>query len=152
LTAAGCSTLWTSAGALIASGITGWASLCVLGVLGFGIVFVAATWTAAAAGGDAPWRRATIARAIIPQVAVEGDPLREQLRLTGRRTPAGMRLFATGRATRHGATSRYAVGSECSLADLRLDSELGPALCGEHCAPALTLWLGDVLGLARSQP
>src|SRR5262249_61910534 len=60
--------------------------------------------------------------------------------------------FSTGRAMRHGAITRYAVGSACSLADVRLASELGPAQRGEHCAPALALWLGDVLGLARSQP
>jgi len=152
LTATGSSMMWTSAAALIASGITGWASLCVLGVLGFGVVFVAATWTAVAAGGDGPWRRAAIARAIVPDTAIEGDPLREELRLTGVRIPAGMRLFVTGRAMRHGAITRYAVGSGCSLADVRLTGELGPAQRGEHCAPPLALWLGDVLGLARSQP
>ena len=79
LTATGCAVIWTSAGALIACGITGWASLSVLGVVGLGAVFVAATWSAIAAGGDAPWRRATVSRAIVPEIATEGDPLREQL-------------------------------------------------------------------------
>jgi uncharacterized protein (DUF58 family) len=152
LTATGCATMWTAAGALVASGITGWASLCMLGVLGLGAVFVAATWTAIAAGGDAPWRRATIARAIVPEIAIEGDPLREELRLTGVRIPAGMRLFATGRATSDAAVTRYAVGAECSHADVRLACELGAATRGEHVAAPLALWLGDVLGLTRTQP
>jgi uncharacterized protein (DUF58 family) len=152
LTATGSAVIWTSAGALIACGITGWASLSVLGVVGLGAVFLAATWTAIAAGGDAPWRRATVTRAIVPEIATEGDPLREQLHLTGVRIPAGMRLFATGRAMPDGPTTRYAIGADCSHADVRLASELGPAQRGEHAAPAMALWLGDVLGLTRTQP
>jgi uncharacterized protein (DUF58 family) len=152
LTATGGAVIWTSAGALIACGITGWASLSVLGVVGLGVVFVAATWTAIAAGGDAPWRRATVTRAIVPEIATEGEPLREQLHLTGVRIPAGMRLFATGRAMPDGPTTRYAIGSDCSHADVQLASELGAAQRGEHVAPAMALWLGDVLGLTRTQP
>ncbi len=152
LTATGGAVIWTSAGALIACALTGWASLSVLGVVGLGLVFVAATWTAIAAGGDAPWRRATVTRAIVPEIATEGEPLREQLHLTGVRIPAGMRLFATGRAMPDGATTRYAIGSDCSHADVQLASELGPAQRGEHVAPAMALWLGDVLGLTRTQP
>jgi len=150
LTATGATMMWTSAIALIASAISGWASLAVLGVLGLGVVFVAALWTALAAGGDSPWRRAAIARTIIPEVSAEGDPLREQLSIAGVRIPAGMRLFATGRAMRHGVVTRYAVGSEGSRAELRLESELGPAMRGEHTAPAMAFWLGDVLGLTRT--
>lgn len=152
LTATGSAVIWTSTGALVACGITGWASLSVLGVVGLGVVFVAATWTAIAAGGDAPWRRATVTRAIVPEIATEGDALREQLHLTGARIPAGMRLFATGRAMPDGPTTRYAIGADCSHADVRLASELSPAQRGEHAAPAMALWLGDVLGLTRTQP
>jgi uncharacterized protein (DUF58 family) len=152
LTATGGSMMWTSTAALIASGITGWASLAVLGVLGLGVVFIAATWTMLAAGGDAPWRRATITRAIVPEVCVEGDRLREQVQIAGARIPAGMRLFASGRALPDGAITRYAIGSECSQADVRLDSDIGLAARGEHNAPPLQLWLGDILGLTRTQP
>lgn len=150
LTATGSSVMWSSALALVASAITGWASLGVLGVLGLGVVFVAALWTALAAGGDAPWRGAAITRTIVPEVSVEGDRLREQVAIAGVRIPAGMRLFATGRAMRHGVLTRYAIGSEGSRAELALHSELGPAMRGEHCAPAMALWLGDVLGLTRT--
>jgi uncharacterized protein (DUF58 family) len=61
-----------------------------------------------------------------------------------------MRLFATGRTTAHGPTTRYAVGAEGSRGELQLDSQLGPARRGEHRAPPLTLWLRDVLGLTRT--
>lgn len=150
LTTSGAAMMWMSAAALVAAAATGWASLSLVGVLGLATVLLAATWTAIAAGGDAPWRRAAIARAILPELAVEGGALREELRITGVRIPVGMRLFATGAAMPHGAVTRYAVGSEASRAELRFDSEIGPALRGEHRAPPLALWLGDVLGLSRT--
>ena len=150
LTASGAAVMWSGAAALVASGLTGWASLSVIGVLGLGTVYITATWTALFAGGDGPWRRAAITRSILPEVAVEGGLLREEVRLTGVAIPAGMRLFAAGRAMRHGAEARYAVGAEGSLADITLESELGHAQRGEHHAPPLALWLGDVLGLTRT--
>lgn len=151
LTATGESVLWVSAAALIAARLTGWASLSVVGVLGLGTVYLAGAWTSIVAGGDASWRHATITRAIFPSTAVEGDSLREEVRWTGMKIPAGMRLFATGCTTRHGVTTRYAVGAESSLADVRLESDLGPAMRGEHHAPPLALWLGDVFGLTRTR-
>ncbi|MDB4958485.1 MAG: hypothetical protein JWO36_6054 [Myxococcales bacterium] len=150
LTPSGIAVAWSAAAALCAARITGWASLSVVGLLGLGIVCTTVIWSTLVAGGTAPWRRATITRAIVPETSVEGDPLREEVRLTSVRIPAGMRLFATGRALRHGATSRYAIGSDGSGADIRLESELGPALRGEHHAPPLVLWLGDILGLTHT--
>jgi uncharacterized protein (DUF58 family) len=150
LTATGAAMTWASAGALAAAGVTGWASLSVVGVLGLGAVYLVVTWTSIVAGGDAPWRRATITRAILPETSVEGDSLREEVRLSGVRIPAGMRLFATGCATPHGVTTRYAVGAEGGRAEVKLESDLGPASRGEHRAPPLALWLGDSLGLTRT--
>ena len=150
LTATGSAVMWLGALAMVAFAVTGWASLSVIGILGLGAVFVAVLWTTLAAGGDAPWRGAAISRAIIPEASVEGDPLREQVDIAGVRIPAGMRLFATGRALPFGAITRYAVGAECSRAELRLTSELGPAVRGEHCAAPLVFWLGDVLGLTHT--
>jgi len=151
LTATGESVLWVSAAALIAARLTGWASVSVVGVLGLGTVYLAGAWTSLVAGGDAPWRHAAITRAIFPAAAIEGDLLREEIRWAGMKIPAGMRLFVTGCTTRHGVTTRYAVGAESSLADVRLESELGPAMRGEHRAPPLALWLGDVFGLTRTR-
>ncbi len=150
LTASGVSLMWMGATALVAGAVSGWASLSVVGVLGLGVSYLATTWTALAGGGQEPWRTATITRAILPAVAVEGDALREEVSLGNVKIPAGMRLFAIGRATRHGRVTRYAVGSEGSNAEVKLESDLGPATRGEHHAPPLALWLGDVLGLTRT--
>jgi len=152
LSSTGRATAWTAVLCLGASQLTGWASLSVLGVLGLGIVCIACTWTAIAAGGDVPWRKATITRTILPDVAIEGEPLREQLRLEGVKIAGAMRMFATGRAMRHGVQSRYSIGADNSDAAIELESELGPAQRGEHHATPLTLWLGDVLGLTRTAP
>ena len=150
LTASGAATSWFGAGAIIASGLLGWASLSVIGLLGLATVYITVTWTAITAGGDAPWRDAKVVRTISPEVGVEGEPLRERVELAGIRIPPGMRLFATGRALRHGKVSRYVVDADGSRCEVVLESELGAAVRGEHRAAPLELWLGDVLGLTRS--
>jgi len=150
LTAAGATMMWSGAGALVASAITGWASLSVVGVLGLGTMYIAVTWNAIVAGGDLPWRRAAITRQVLPALAAEWDTLREVVQVSGVTIPAGMRLFAVGRAMRHGAVSRYALDADASGASVTLETELGAALRGEHHTPPLALWLGDVLGLTRT--
>jgi uncharacterized protein (DUF58 family) len=150
LSSTGRTTAWTAVVCLALASATGWASLSVLGVLGLGLVCVTTTWTAIAAGGDTPWRGATVTRTIVPDVAIEGEPVVERVELSGVRIATGMRLFATGKPTKHGLITRYAVGSDGSEAALSLQSELGPATRGEHVAPPLRLWLGDVLGLTRT--
>ena len=70
--------------------------------------------------------------------------------MTGLVVPAGMRLFATGRATPYGAVTRYAVGTEASRAEVVLESDLGASPRGEFRAPPLAMWFGDVLGLTRT--
>ena len=150
LTSSGSAVMWLSCAALLASRATGWASLSVIGILGFGTVFVIVAWTAIAAGGLDRWRTAKVKRTVIPEISIEGDELREHVELDGVSIPIGTRLFATGQAMRHGAITRYTVGAEGSRACLSLDSDLGPALRGEHHAPPLRMWLGDVLGLTRT--
>jgi uncharacterized protein (DUF58 family) len=140
----------TGACALLLATAVGWASLSVLGVLGVGAVYLAVIWTALVASSDVPWRNAKIERTIVPARAVEGEPLREEIRLSNVQIAAGMRLFVTGQAMKHGAVSRYSVDSRASGADLRLESELGPAMRGDHHSPPLELWLGDIFGLTRS--
>ena len=150
LTASGAATLALGLAALLASTVAGWASLSVIGVLGLGTVYLAVAWVAIAAGGDEPWRRATITRAILPEVATESAPIREEISIRDVMIPAGTRLFVMGRVTPHAPITRYVVSSDGSLAEVALASELGPAPRGEHQAPPLALWLGDVLGLART--
>ncbi len=149
LTGTGRSLMWAGAGAIVLGSITGWASASVLGVLGLATVYGAVTWTAIAAGSDAAWHGATIARTFAPESPVEGDVVREHVQVAGVRIPPGMRLFGAARALPHGPTTRYALGAEHSRAQLELEAELGPAPRGEHRAAAMTWWLGDVLGIAR---
>ena len=149
LTGAGRSMMWASTAAIVIATVSGWASVSVLGVLGLTSVYLAMLWTALVAGGEAAWRGATIDRALLPESPQAGDPVRERLRLSGVKIPAGMRLFATGQPLRHGAVTRYCIGAEASGADVELESELGPAPRGEHEVPPLAMWLGDMLGLAR---
>jgi uncharacterized protein (DUF58 family) len=149
LTASGAMMMWMGLLALIAGASTGWASLGVVGVLGVGTVSVTALWTILVAAGDGPWQRAQVLRAVLPAVATEGDPLREEITLRDLAIPPGMRLFVLGRAQRHGRVSRYAVDSGAS-GEVVLRANLGPALRGEHQVPPLALWFGDVLGLTRT--
>ncbi|HTR53063.1 MAG TPA: DUF58 domain-containing protein [Kofleriaceae bacterium] len=149
LTGAGRSMMWAGAAAIAVAAISGLASAAVLGVLGLASVAIAVTWTALVAGSDAPFRAAVIERAVLPEHAVEGDALREHVKVRGVRIPAGTRLFVTGRALRHGAASRYALGAEASRAEFELESELGLATRGDHHVPPLAWWLGDIFGLAR---
>src|SRR5690606_33772538 len=74
LSATGRATAWTALVAIALAPKTGWASLAVLGILGLGIVCVATTWTALAAGADLPWRGAKITREVVPAIAIEGEP------------------------------------------------------------------------------
>lgn len=149
LTASGAATMWAGLAALIGSVWTGWASLSVIGVMAVGTVSLSVLWTAIVAAGDRPWRRAVVERAVLPALATEGDPLREEITLRDLAIPLGMRLFVLGRAHRHGALSRYVVEASELGGEVKLESELGPALRGEHQAPPLALWFGDALGLTR---
>ncbi|HET9625936.1 MAG TPA: DUF58 domain-containing protein [Kofleriaceae bacterium] len=150
LTATGGAVLWTATAAIALAAITAWASLALIGTIGVAAVLVAATWTAVVAGGDRPWRRAIVRRTISPEVAIEGDPLREEIRMSGVRIPAGMRLFVTGWTTWHGVVTRYAIDASAAHAEVKLAAELGAATRGEHRAPLLRLWLADTLGLTRT--
>ena len=150
LTGTGRATMWTGALAIAGAVLTGWASLSVLGVLGLGCAYAATVWTALVGIGEGPWKRATVTRAILPEVSTEGDPVREELAIDGVKIPAGLRLFATGRPSRRGVITRYALGADASLAEVKLESSLGAVPRGEYRAPPLAMWFGDVFGLTRS--
>jgi uncharacterized protein (DUF58 family) len=150
LTGTGRAIMWTGFLAIVLSTKTGWASLAVVGMLGIGTACIAATWTGIVAGGDLPWRAAAITREILPRHSTEGDLLREELLIANVRIPAGLRLFVQGRATLHGVTTRYCIGSDGSGAEIKLESEIGAAPRGDHTAPPLAMWLSDVLGIART--
>ena len=150
LTSTGRAVMWSGAAAVVASVATGWASLAVVGMLGLGVVYVTATWTALVAGGEEPWRGARVVRSILPEVASEGDPVREEVRLRGVKIPSGYRLFARGDTGLLGSESRYVIGSDAAGAEMLLGSDLGRAPRGEHKLPPLSMWLQDILGLCRT--
>jgi uncharacterized protein (DUF58 family) len=150
LTASGSALIWASSLAIAGSVRVGWASLALVGVMGLCFAQLVVIWTMVAAGGDDPWRQASLARSFVPGSALEGDRVVEEVRLTGARIPTGFRLFARGRIGARWPESRYVVGEGASGGEIVLESEVGPALRGEHRAPPLTVWLQDVFGLCRS--
>jgi uncharacterized protein (DUF58 family) len=150
LTESGAAMAWLSAGAIMASVWVGWASLAVVGLMGLGTLHLLVIWTQIVAGGEDPWRRASLSRRFSPESVVEGGSVIEEIRLSDVRIPTGFRLLASGRVGPRWSTSRYAVESAESGGEVLLESDVGPALRGEHEAEPLEVWLQDVLGLCRS--
>jgi hypothetical protein len=150
LTATGRSTMWASTAAIVLGSYVQWASLDVLGLLGMGIVYLTVGWMAYAGHGEGPWLGAEVKREIVPASSVEGDELRDEIRIRGVAIAPGLRLFVSAPTCDHGAVSRHAVGSEASRAAIRFDSEIGEGRRGDHVAAPFPLWFSDVLGLTRS--
>lgn len=150
LTASGSALSWLGAGATVASVWVGWASLSVVGVMALCLVHLTVVWTCVATFGRDPLRRASVSRRFIPEIAAEGKPVVEELRLSGVRIPVGFRLFASGRVGTRWPVSRYALDEGASGGDVVMENDLGPAVRGEHEAAPLELWLQDVLGLCRT--
>ena len=151
LTASGSGLAWWGAIAIVASVWIGWASLAVIGLLGLGLLHLVVVWTSVMVGGADPWRRASLSRRFAPDRVVEGDRVVEQVRLSGPRIPIGFRLFASGRVARRWPMSRYVAGEADSGGEVVFESDVGPALRGEHEAEPLDVWLQDVFGLCRSE-
>ncbi len=150
LTASGSTMAWLGAMSVMGSVWLGWASLAVVGLMGLVVLHVAVIWTLLRAGGDDPFRRASLSRRFVPESVVEGDPVIEEVRFAAPRIPAGFRLFARGRVGARWATSRYVVDDDESSGEVVLQRDVGPALRGEHEAEPLEVWLQDVLGLCHS--
>lgn len=150
LTASGSSLVWLGAGAIMASVWIGWASLAVVGLMGLGLVQIMVVWTQLVAGGTDPWRRASVSRRFVPENAAEGAQVIEELSFDGTRIPLGFRLFAAGRVGPRWPTSRYVVSGAESGGEVVLESDVSPALRGDHQAEPMEIWLQDVLGLCRT--
>jgi len=150
LTASGSSLVWLGAGAIMASVWIGWASLAVVGLMGLGLVQIMVVWTQLVAGGTDPWRRASVSRRFVPESAAEGAQVIEELSFDGTRIPLGFRLFAAGRVGPRWPTSRYVVSGAESGGEVVLESDVSPALRGDHQAEPMEIWLQDVLGLCRT--
>jgi uncharacterized protein (DUF58 family) len=150
LTASGSGTLWVSVVAIVGAARLGWPSLSFVGVLGLALVLLVVVWTLLVAGGDDPIGVSSITRRMVPACVVEGDSVIEEVRLASARIPDGFRLFVTGSIGPRWATSRHAVDASASGGEVVLESDVGPALRGEHRAAPLEVWLEDVFGLCQS--
>ena len=151
LTSSGVALAWTSAFAIIGALVLGYASLAVVGLLGTGVFHVAVLHAFIALRSRDPMRSDVITRTFSPEVLTEGEDTTEKIHVAGARIPVGYRLFFSGRIGPRWAQSRHVVESTESGADLVLESEIGPAVRGEHDAEPLTVWLEDGFGLCRSR-
>lgn len=150
LTASGSAMVWLAAAAIVGSVWVGWASLSVVGLLGMGLTHLVVLWTWLRVGGRDPWRRASITRRFVPETVVEGAPVIEEVRFSSVRIPTGFRLFTSGRVGPRWATSRYLVEDTEAEGEILMESDVGPALRGEHDAEPMEVWFQDVFGLCRS--
>lgn len=150
LTASGSALAWSASLAIAASVWIGWASLSVVGLLAMATLVLVVVWATVIAGGEDPFGRASVSRRFVPEVVPEGDPVIEEVHLSNVRIPVGFRLFASGRVGPRWALCRYVVEDGESGGEVRLESDIGPAVRGEHRAEPLEIWLQDVFGLCRT--
>jgi uncharacterized protein (DUF58 family) len=150
LTASGSGLSWLASAAVVAAMLLGWPSFSVLGLVGLSLLHLAVIWTSVVVGGDDPMRSASLSRSLAPQVALEGAPITETLRLSNPRVPPGFRLFIKGRVAKGWPVARYAIDDTASRGEVMVERELENALRGEHDAEPLELWLQDVFGLCHS--
>ncbi len=150
LTSAGGALAWSSAFAIMGAVWLGWASLAVVGLLGTGLLDVVVLLAFVTLRGADPLRGARIARRFVPAVVTEGDDVREELSFAETRIPLGFRLFVSGRVGPRFASTRHVLEAAESRAEVVVESDVGPAVRGEHEAEPLVLWLQDAFGLCRS--
>jgi uncharacterized protein (DUF58 family) len=150
LTSSGIALAWVSSVAVMSAIALGWASLAVVGLLGTGLFHVVVLLSFLALRGSDPMRANSISRRFVPEVVTEGEKVVEELHFAGARIPIGFRLFAEGRIGERWATSRHIVDAPEAGAELVLESDVGPAVRGEHEAEPIAVWLQDTFGLCRS--
>lgn len=152
LTTPGTSMAWLSAFSIMGAIWVGWASLAVVGMLGtgvfdivvlFALFFVRRTDVVFRDGG-------TITRRFSPNPVTEGEDVIEEIVFANIRVPIGTRLFVTGRLGPRWATSRHIIEATESNAEIVVESEVGPAVRGDHEAERLEMWLQDSFGLTRT--
>jgi len=150
LTSAGTVLGWTSAFMIMGAVSIGWASLAIVGMLGTAVFHAAVILAFVALRGANPMRKEKITRRFSPDTVTEGDAVTEEIHLCGARIPIGFRLFVSGRVGPRWASSRHVVESTQSGADIVLESDVGPAVRGQHLAEPLVVWLQDTFGICRS--
>lgn len=150
LTAAGSGLAWLSAFAIMGAVSLGWASLAVVGVLGTALFHIVVLRTFMAVRGPDPMYGVSITRRFTPAHVTEGDDVVEEVRFTGVRIPIGFRLFSEGRVGQRWPTSRHVVEASEAEGEVLFESDIGPALRGNHEAEPTSVWLQDTFGICRS--
>lgn len=150
LTARGAALAWGATIAFFLAIVVGYASLAVVGMLGVGLLHVVALHALLAFRGEDPLRIGSFTRTFTPVTVAEGDDIIEKIRADRPRILVGFRLFITGRVGPRWATSRHVLSSAEGDGEVLLESDVGPALRGEHEPEPLVAWLEDVFGLCRS--
>jgi uncharacterized protein (DUF58 family) len=150
LTAGGSALAWLSAASIVLALWLGWASLAAVGLLGSALFHIVVVLAFVAMRGADPVRGASIARTFAPEVLTEGDEVIEELRFLGVRIPIGFRLFVEGRVGPRWAVSRHVLDASEAGGEVVLESDVGPAIRGEHDPEPLTVWLQDTFGICRS--
>jgi uncharacterized protein (DUF58 family) len=151
LTSAGVALAWTSAFGVIGAIVLGYASLAVVGLLGTGLFHAVVLYAFFALRSRDPMRSEAVTRSFFPAVLTEGEDTVEKIHVAGARIPLGFRLFVSGRVGPRWAQSRHVLEPTDSGADVVLESDIGPAVRGEHDAEPLVVWLEDTFGLCRSR-
>ncbi len=151
LTSGGSALAWISALSIVLAVWLGWASLAVVGLLGTALFHIVVLFSFFALRGADPMRVASITRRFTPEIVTEDDAVIEELRFEGVRIPIGFRLFVEGRVGPRWATSRHVLDTAESGGEVVLESDVGPAIRGEHEPEPLTVWLQDTFGICRSR-
>ncbi len=150
LTAGGSALAWLSALSIMSAVWLGWASLAVVGLLGTALFHIVVLLALIATRGPDPIRTASITRRFTPEIVTEGEEVIEELRFEGVRIPIGFRLFVEGRVGPRWATSRHVLDASEAGGEVVLESDVGPAIRGEHTPEPLVAWLQDTFGICRS--
>lgn len=150
LSAGGSALAWLSAGSIMCAVWLGWASLAAVGLLGAALFHVVVVLALLATRGADPIHAASITRTFTPEILNEGDEVIEELRFDGVRIPIGFRLFVEGRVGPRWATSRHVLDASEAGGEVVIESDVGPAIRGEHTPEPLAVWLQDTFGICRS--
>jgi len=151
LTAGGRALAWASALSILGAVWLGWASLAAVGLLGTALFHIVVLLSLFAMRSADPMRGASITRRFAPEIVTEGDAVIEELHFEGVRIPIGFRLFAEGRVGPRWATSRHVLDASEAGGEVVLESDVGPAIRGEHDPEPLVVWLQDTFGICRSK-
>ena len=152
LTTPGVALAWLSAMMLVSAMLVGYASLAVVGMLGCGLFHLMVVFALVSLRTGGALRGLSVTRRFAANQITEGDDVIEELTFTAPKIPIGYRLLVAGRVGPRWATTRHVLESVESGAESVIESEIGPAVRGDHDAEPLSAWLQDSFGVCKSTP